>query len=144
MPLWGACSRGFEDIAKATYVPSGFKRRAETLERLVTALGAYRRRYLVFRVSFGVRPSTRQHLFPQFRNTTFYFSASEFPNIQGLVALTIDDGICRGGHAKTGTGTKPTDEKSRDGLLEMNGFQEKGGEPCSCVCCIDSSWPFAI
>ncbi|CAJ1425599.1 unnamed protein product [Effrenium voratum] len=41
--------------------------------------------------------SVAQHLFPQFRNTTFYFSASEFPNIQGLVALTIDDGICRGG-----------------------------------------------
>ena len=38
----------------------------------------------------------RQGMLPQLANTTFYFSAADFPAVEGLVALTIDDGICRG------------------------------------------------
>ncbi|CAE7849407.1 nodB, partial [Symbiodinium necroappetens] len=39
-----------------------------------------------------------QGMLPQLANTTFYFSAADFPAVDGLVALTIDDGICRGGN----------------------------------------------
>eukprot|EP00439_Symbiodinium_sp_Y106_P007504 s7104_g1.t1 len=39
-----------------------------------------------------------QGMLPQLANTTFYFSATDFPAVEGLVALTIDDGICRGGN----------------------------------------------
>lgn len=32
-------------------------------------------------------------MLPQYADTSFYFTG---PSVQGLVALTIDDGICRG------------------------------------------------
>ena len=38
----------------------------------------------------------RKGIFPQYANTTFYFSSTTSPEVKGLVALTIDDGICRG------------------------------------------------
>jgi len=34
-------------------------------------------------------------VFPQYAQTLFYFSALTHPGVTGLVALTIDDGICR-------------------------------------------------
>eukprot|EP00927_Polykrikos_kofoidii_P062479 TRINITY_DN57294_c0_g1_i1.p1 TRINITY_DN57294_c0_g1~~TRINITY_DN57294_c0_g1_i1.p1 ORF type:complete len:305 (-),score=27.56 TRINITY_DN57294_c0_g1_i1:124-1038(-) len=34
-------------------------------------------------------------VFPQYNDTVFDFPLSEFPGVSGLVALTIDDGICR-------------------------------------------------
>ena len=53
-------------------------------------------------------------MLPQLANTT-YFSAADFPAVEGLVALTIDDGICRGGRfsmfpwlAHVGLGHRPT------------------------------------
>ena len=39
-----------------------------------------------------------QEVLPQMSNTTFYFSEADSPAVAGLVALTIDDGICRGGN----------------------------------------------
>eukprot|EP00928_Gymnodinium_smaydae_P091444 TRINITY_DN75150_c0_g1_i1.p1 TRINITY_DN75150_c0_g1~~TRINITY_DN75150_c0_g1_i1.p1 ORF type:complete len:330 (+),score=56.96 TRINITY_DN75150_c0_g1_i1:50-991(+) len=36
-------------------------------------------------------------VFPHFKDTIFYYSASAFPGVEGLVALTIDDGISRRG-----------------------------------------------
>ncbi|CAK9028289.1 Inositol hexakisphosphate kinase 1 (InsP6 kinase 1) (InsP6 kinase KCS1) (PKC1 suppressor protein 1) [Durusdinium trenchii] len=42
-----------------------------------------------------------KEVFPQLANTTFFFSAHTSPGVRGLVALTIDDGICRGDRSKS-------------------------------------------
>jgi len=40
-------------------------------------------------------------IFPQFADTLFYYPALAHPGIAGMVALTIDDGICRQGQEQS-------------------------------------------
>lgn len=42
-----------------------------------------------------------QGVFPQLADTTFFFAAAEHPGVAGLVALTIDDGVCRQGRKRS-------------------------------------------